>query len=146
MTGIRRQPNHPPLQHHQRRRDRSHIPQQSPLHANHRRGEELSFLRQQRGCSGGVARRSEKSACEEEGEEEWDVMMWMNGWCYVLGSVYMRYDAKYPKVFFILSTNIFGDLQCAIGCESMRYVCNGAVDAYGLERCTFGRYPTALDD
>ena len=44
MLGIRRQPHHPPIQHHQCRRDRSHIPQQRPLYANHCRRKKLSFL------------------------------------------------------------------------------------------------------
>lgn len=46
LAGVRRQPDPPPLKHHQRRRDRPHLPQQGPLHADHRRGEELPFLRQ----------------------------------------------------------------------------------------------------
>ena len=44
ISGIRRQPNPPPLQHHQCRRDRSHVPQQRPLYANHCRRKKLSFL------------------------------------------------------------------------------------------------------
>lgn len=44
----------------------------------------------------------EKSACEEEREERWDVMTVVNGWLFHFELI--RYDASYLKVFLYYQT------------------------------------------
>lgn len=48
-----------------------------------------------------MARRSEKSACEEEGEERWDVMKQMNKWVYNFGNCVYEIWCKIIRSHFV---------------------------------------------
>ena len=69
-----------------------------------------------------MARGSEKSACEEEGEEQWNVMTQMTGSIYFFGNcTFIRYDARYPNVF-LLVRHLPRTLPASVSRESLHYV------------------------